>query len=267
MRIPVLLFAGALVVLVGAIARPLERQRVPQPAGVVVLAIDTSESMKATDIQPTRLDAAKQAATDFIDGLAKGSQVGLVTYSDHAEVLARPTIDHETVIEAIQRIRAGGATALGDALSEALTMARAAVPTGTGPDGRPNAAILLLADGENSAGNTKPLDAAAQAAEQGVPVYTVSLGTAHGELVYGDGAHVPVPAHPSTLRNISQATGGQSFQAPTSPELLRIYDAMSSRFVTFTWQTGEVTWLFALASIPLVAVAAGLSLALKGRFP
>jgi Ca-activated chloride channel family protein len=262
---PPLLFAGAFVVLVAGVARPQTTERLQTRPGTVVLTIDTSGSMHADDVVPTRLEAAKAQAAAFVRRLPADMAVGLVTYSSQAQVQVAPTADHGLVLSALEGLRADGGTALGEALAAAADLYAERAPA----DGaRGNGGVLLLADGRNSAGSVTPADAMASAAARDVPVYTIALGTPQGVLrSFGGRIEQPVPPDPETLRRISEATGGLSFEAATESELERIYRDMSDRFVLEVPRVREVTWAFALAAIPLVLAALGLSLAMRGRFP
>ncbi len=263
---PALLFALAVVLLVAGLARPQGSTRIAIHRGTVILAIDNSLSMYANDIQPTRMAAAKAAAIEFVRNLSPQFRVGLVTFSNTAEVRAQPTTDHAAVIAALERLKPDAGTALGEALAESVKLYEQQQSSGLDAT-QEGGGVLLLADGENSAGDVSPPDATALAANDQIPVYTVSLGTAEGTIIVR-GQSFKVPSHPSTLQAIASATGGEFFDAPTESDLLDVYRGMSSRFVAYAERTtGEITWVFGLLAIPLVALAIGLSLAFKGRFP
>jgi Ca-activated chloride channel homolog len=261
--LPPLLFACAFVVLVAGVARPQTTERTQTRPGTVVLTIDTSGSMRADDVDPSRLAAARTQASAFVQRLPADMAVSLVTYSSEVQVQVPPTTDHELVLAALQGLTAGGGTALGEALAASADVYAEGVP----PGGRANGGVLLLADGRNSTGDVTPATAMASAASGGVPVYTIALGTPDGVLRFAGGVEQPVPPDPQTLRRISEATGGLSFEAGTQIELERIYRDMSDRFVLEVPRTHEITWAFSLAAIPLLLAALGLSLGMRGRFP
>ena len=264
--LPTALFAGAYALLVLGVARPERTVLVPVTTGTVILVIDTSGSMKATDISPSRLAAAQADAAQLVSHLPPGFHIGVVSFSDRARVVAIPTTDHQVVEEAIGRLSAEGGTALGDGLADAVRQyhLQTILPATAGT--QPNGGILLLSDGENTSGTVEPAEAGSLAAASRVPVYTISLGTPEGVLVT-PGRDIPVPPHPESLAAIADATGGLAFEAPTASELEQIYLSMSTRFVGYTRRSDEVTWIVALIGLPLLLSAVGLSMASKGRFP
>jgi Ca-activated chloride channel homolog len=222
--------------------------------------MDVSGSMSATDVRPTRLAAAQQAATGFVRRLPGRFRVGLVTFGDTAQMLARPTTDREVVDEQIASLRAGGATAMGDGLQLALNVQRSASPL----------MVLLLSDGANAQSRTRPLDAAALARRLRVPVFTVALGTDSGRIDLpdpdGQPHSIPVPPDRATLQQIADTTGARFFAAPTSRQLRSAYAKLGSR-IGYVKQQREVTALFAGAGLLLMVAAAALSLDWFNRLP
>ena len=201
-HLPAALYLLAVSALAIGLARPTMIVPTPRDDATVILAIDISGSMKAEDVAPTRLDAARSAAQDFVDGLPASVRVGLVAFATRPVTLVAPTADRAAVRAAIDGLTPRDGTAMGDALMQVLDLAEAVrmggrdgsspsgdtVPGGdapTGGSGSPVAAILL-SDGANSAGDTEPLDAAQRAASLGVPIYTIALGTAAGTVEVTD---------------------------------------------------------------------------------
>jgi Ca-activated chloride channel homolog len=272
--IPPTLFVVAVISLLLALARPHATVYVPREEATVVLALDSSASMREADVEPSRLGAAKQAATAFIRQLPERFQVGLVSFSGQAQILAQPTTDRVTVSEGIASLRPDGTTAIGDAIVEALGMdprshrqhsRRPAAPR----DRRPLAAILLLSDGSNTAGRIGPVAAAAQAAELGVPVFTIALGPPPEEVDKGAILPTPLPTSPpdyETLGKVASLTDAVFFSAPTADQLEAIYERLGSK-LGLVKDHQEITFAFAAAGLVFAAASALLSTLWSGRFP
>jgi Ca-activated chloride channel homolog len=275
------LYLLALAALLASLARPNAPVLIPREQATVMLVMDISGSMGATDVHPTRLAAAQQAATGFVRRLPSRLRVGLVAFGDTAHLLARPTTDRDVVYEQIASLRAGGATAMGDGLELALDVERSAPALALGAarqrDFRPEPTgkqaplvVLLLSDGANAQSRTTPLDAAADARRLRVPVFTVALGTDAGriDLPSQDGQphSVPVPPDKATLRQIADTTGARFFAASTSRQLRSAYSKLGSR-IGFVKEQREVTALFAAAGLLLMVAAVALSLDWFNRLP
>jgi Ca-activated chloride channel family protein len=263
--------------------------------------MDVSGSMTATDVSPTRLAAAKQAANDFVDQLPPTVRVGLVAFSTAPRVLVEATTDRAAVHAAIDGLAARGGTALGDAIAASLEAAGLdpGTPTTPGSSADPGAsadpaapseapaasnpapsadpdapapvvATVLLSDGANSVGALEPIPAAELAAALDVPIYTIALGTAGGTVTVPDELGQPhvvnVPPDTETLAAIAELTGGRAFEAPTAADLAQIYDSLGSR-IGYTTETREVTQWFAAAGLLLVVAGAGLAAHWFNRFP
>lgn len=207
---------AALAVVVLAVAQPTRLESVPREEGVVVLAIDTSLSMTATDIAPSRLDAAIEGASAFVDDLPDGIEVGLVAFDGDARLLVSPTTDHASVVGAIGGLTTDERTATGEAVYTSLDAVAAAQGDGEVP-----AAIVLLSDGVATVGRSVT-DAASAAATAEVPVTTIAYGTPTGT-VQIDGAPIAVPADTATMVQVAEATGGSSFEATSAGELRDVY--------------------------------------------
>jgi Ca-activated chloride channel family protein len=215
-------FLLGLIALVTAFAQPAHATRTPVRQTTIVLAVDVSGSMAATDVVPNRLEAAKQAASAFVKLLPARFDVGLVAFDRTASAVVAPTNDHASVSSAIAELRLGGGTAIGEAIYTALgTLAATPQPV----NGQPSPArIVLMSDGATNSGRSN--DEAAQAAAAAhVPITTIAYGTDNGQLVMG-GRVLDVPADKAALQKIADQTGGRYFQAASSGELQRVYDAI-----------------------------------------
>jgi Ca-activated chloride channel family protein len=292
-HLPPVLYLGAIGALVLALARPSMTLAVPREEATIIMTMDVSGSMKATDVAPSRLAAAQKAASDFVDQLPHSFQVGLVVFSTEPRVAVSPTTDRVALHKALDSLAAEGGTALGDAITTSLDAAGAVTPTSPtvpSPDPAPSAgpsadpspsaespsdepplvATVLLSDGANSTGQLEPLDAAERAAALGVPVYTIALGTQDGVVQVpnrqGQLQTLEVPPDTETLAEIAETTGARFFDAPTAQDLAQIYENLGSR-VGFTEEQREVTQLFAAAGLLFVLAGAGLAAHWFNRFP
>jgi Ca-activated chloride channel family protein len=295
-HVPTALYLVAIAALGFALARPSMTIAAPREEATVMLTMDTSRSMLATDVAPDRLTAAKAAASSFIDRLPSGFRVGLVAFSTEARLVVAPTADRGQLRAALNSLRADGGTALGDAIALSVDAADlaagttghpAAAPSSPSPDspppgpegspgsaadegGAPLVATVLLSDGKSSTGQLEPLDAATEAAARGVPVYTIALGTASGTVEVQDNLGrtetIQVPPDTATLAAIAKATGARFFEAPTSEDLAAIYEGLGSR-VGFTMEQQEVTQWFAAGALLMVLAGAGLAAFWFNRIP
>jgi Ca-activated chloride channel family protein len=286
-HVPPALFLAAVAALAVSLARPHMNIRVPKEEATVVLVMDISGSMNATDVEPTRLEAAQTAAGSFLDDVPEKFRIGIVSFSASATLNLPPTTDRMLAHEVVDRLRANGGTAMGDALVLALDATvdlesiDTLAPTTTGsqpPAGetaakgtRPPTAILLLSDGANTLGRTQPFDAAAQAKELGIPIFTVALGTPDGTVEVpgqrGGGSRlVRVPPDEETLKAISEETGGEFYAALSNEQLQNVYKKLSSK-IGYDTRQREVSWAFGAAAGVLMLAGAGLSLAWFNRFP
>jgi Ca-activated chloride channel family protein len=266
-HLPPVFALAALAALLVALARPQMVVAVPRDQATVVLAMDNSASMTATDVEPTRLDAAKSAASSFLDKLPARFRVGLVSFSSGASMLHEPTEDREAVSSSLEGLQSKVGTAIGDAILASVQLAPEEDPQA--PDTKPLFAVLLLSDGANSAG-IDPLEAVEVAKEAGVPVYTIALGTETGSIDLPDEFGVlrpfPVPPDPETLRQIAEETGGRFFEAPSEADLQAVYEEIGSQVATED-EERELTAAFAGAGALFLVVGAGLSLLWFGRIP
>ena len=256
--IPPALLALSLAGLVTALARPEATIAVPVERASVMLVTDTSGSMNAGDVSPTRLAAAQNAASRFLDRVPKSLQTGLVAYADGPTTVVRPTQDHEEVKTTLNALTADGGTATGDALDAALTA------LGKRDSKSPPAAIVLLSDGASKTGQD-PAEVARQAKALGVPIYTVALGTADGVVQQG-GQVLSVAPDPEALAEVAQISGGRAFAAEDSDALDQVYETLGSRIGTKK-EKKEISAGFAAAGLLLLGGAAFTSLRWRGRLP
>ncbi|MFN2502973.1 MAG: VWA domain-containing protein, partial [Acidimicrobiales bacterium] len=218
-HVPAAAFLLALMAFTTAFARPSRPMKVPRERAVVIMAIDTSLSMEATDVAPTRIAAAKEAAFSFVDLLPDRLNLGLVSFAGTAQVVVAPTTDHSLVKRSITNLPLGPRTAIGEAVFLSL-QAIATAPTEPN-QARPPARIVLMSDGETTVG--RPNELAAEAASDArIPVHTIAFGTDEGT-VSVEGRLVPVPVNRDALGQLAEATGGTAFEAASEKELRQVY--------------------------------------------
>jgi Ca-activated chloride channel homolog len=242
-------YGVALTALLVALAKPQATVAVPTEQARVMIVTDRSGSMLSKDVKPTRLAAAKKAASTFLDEIPDSVRVGAIAFNQRPDVLQSPTRDHDAVREAVQSVTAAGSTATGDAIEGAL-----ASLTGKAP-----AAIVLLSDGKSVRGSD-PLAAAEKAKQRKIPIYTVALGTANGTIKNGQ----RVPPDPQTLAQIAKTTGGRAFAASDLRSLNQVYKRLGSQVATEK-RKREVTSLFAGGAFVLMALSALSSIRWFGR--
>lgn len=271
-------YLAALVLLVLGMARPVIATEVPNTP-TIMLAVDVSYSMNATDVSPNRLAAAEDAAARFVDVVPQGTRLGLIAFASTAQVLVPPTDRLDTVRAAIHQLRLGPGTAIGEAIyaalaqlpeaaSPAASVAPSASPGGSATGQTPAApaagAIVLLSDGQTTVGRPDA-EAAAAAAAAGVPVSTIAFGTPNGKVtVQGETVSVPVDA--AALQAIAKTTGGQFFTAATADQVRAAFEDLG-KAVGSTTEDREVTDYLVAAALGAAVVAAGASLAWFSRLP
>ena len=259
-----ILALGALALLVVGVARPHVVRDVTRDEATIVLAIDTSRSMAATDVQPTRFAAAKQAALAFLDEVPDNYNVGIVSFSTSADPVLPPTIDREAARTALSELRLGSGTAIGTAITRSVDLAldQADGQAKPQPGERSPAAVLLLSDGAQTAGDIRPGPAAQRARRLGVPVSTVALGTGNAVVEVprpgGLKERVVVAPDVQTLRVIAQATGGSFSEAPSAARLESVYRELGTRLARDRKRV-EVTSAFAAGGAVLLLVGSTLS--------
>jgi Ca-activated chloride channel homolog len=261
------LFLLALAALLVGFARPSMTRLADREEATIVLVIDVSGSMQAEDVEPTRLEAAQAVVRDFLKGLPERFQVGVVAFSETAEVAAPATDDRQLAIDAIDYLYPQRGTAIGDALARGVEVARAAEP-GQGGIERP-AAILMLSDGSQTEGLLLPREGAARAKSFKIPIFTVALGTPEGIVEFnrfGGTRIIPVPPDKETLRQIAATTGGRSYEAESVGDLREAYEKMGS-LVSQVERKQEVTFAFLAGGLVLLLAAAAVAVVTFPRLP
>ena len=278
----------ALAVLCVAVARPHATVLVPKERAAIILVLDTSGSMQAEDVRPTRFLAAQRAVRTFLDRVPPKIRVGMVAFSGDAEVAAPPTTDRFMLQRSLENIRSfpiNGGTAIGDALASAVDLAEQAVsgrpykpgavssiaPSLSAPkpaDTRRLVSILFLSDGHQTRGTLQPLEGAQRAKDARIPVYTVALGTPGGTLghEFGTSHPIPVPPDPATLAAIADTTGGKFFDAQSAGALQAAYSKLGSSLGRRPGKT-EVTYAFLIGAAGLLLAAGFLSALWSPRLP
>ena len=289
-HLPIVVYLLALAVAALAAARPTALVTLPSQQRTIILAIDVSLSMRASDVQPNRLAAAQAAAKEFIRDQPTDVRLGVVSFAGTAAVVQQPTKNKDDLLEAIDRLQLDRHTAIGSGIIVAVAALfpdagidiesfggpnawnriPREVPKPKAPDFKPvppgsnaNAAIILLTDGRRTIG-PDPLQAARLAADRGVRIYTVGFGNANGAPVQVEGYSIYMMFDEETLKAIAALTNAEYFQASSGAELKKIYDTLTAKFVLQREQT-EITAFFAAAAAALVVAAAALSLAWFNR--
>ncbi|MDM0069522.1 MULTISPECIES: VWA domain-containing protein [Variovorax] len=285
-HIPPLLFLLALTAMLIAAARPMAVVVLPSNQQTIILAMDVSGSMRAADVQPNRLVAAQEAAKSFLKELPRTVKVGIVAFAGSAQVAQLPTTNRDDLVTAIDSFQLQRATATGNAIVVSLAtlfpdagidisdfspksrqtgvaIDRAGKPppkefTPVAPGSYTSAAIIMLTDGQRTTG-VDPLDAAKVAAERGVRVYTVGIGTVDGETIGFEGWSMRVRLDEETLKAIANKTSAEYFYAGTANDLKKVYNTLSSRLTVEKKET-EISALFAMGAAALALLSAGLSL-------
>jgi Ca-activated chloride channel homolog len=284
-HLPPALFLLGLAALACAATRPVARVPLPWARSIILLAMDVSLSMRVTDVQPSRIEAAQDAAKTFLRELPKNVEVGLVTFAGSTQVAQRATLDREALVTAIDGFQMQVGTAVGNAIVVCLSelfpedhldvgeMTFGRKPQGRGLDDRAkppprqvtpvapgsyaSAAIILLSDGRRTTG-VDTLEAAKMAADRGVRIYVIGLGTVNGDAATRDGLPIYMQLDEPTLREVARMTGGEYHHAGTAETLRSVYQNLGSRVQVLTRET-EVTGLLALVAALLLATSAGLS--------
>ncbi|NWG76174.1 MAG: VWA domain-containing protein [Rubrivivax sp.] len=283
-HVPPALLLLAITAMLFATARPTAVITLPLAEQTIILAMDVSGSMRATDVQPNRLEAMQAAGKAFLEDLPRNVRVGVVSFAGTAAIVQPPTFSREDVVAAIDRFQLQRATAIGSGLilSLAAMFPDAGIDvsniTGArpmpGPLGQPQAdkpaftpvepgsyasgAIILLTDGQRTTG-PDPIEAAQMAAQRGVKVYTVGIGTKEGDTIGFEGWTMRVRLDEDTLKEIAQITRAEYFYAGTAEDLKQVYENLSSRMVMEKKET-EISGLVAGLGALLTLLAAGLSI-------
>ena len=274
------LLLGTIALLCVAVARPRLSLASTSDLATVVLVVDVSVSMNATDVAPSRLEAARAAITSFVDHVPGRVKVGLVAFSDDSSVLTAPTTDRQALKAGIASLAPGFGTAIGDAVARGVELVRSStggnIPAaGESVDGAPFdggppiGAIVLLSDGAQTRGVLQPDEGARVAQQAGVPVYTIALGTDQGTVTlrrFGEEMTVLVPPDRETLARIAETTGGSTFEATDAERLRKVYSGLGS-LVAQTSKPREVTAAFLALAAVMLAGAIGLAALSAPRLP
>jgi Ca-activated chloride channel homolog len=287
-HVPAILFLLGVTVGILALARPLATISLPSTRGTVILAIDISGSMRATDISPSRLEAAKEAAREFVAKQPPRVRIGVVAFSGTSDLVQAPTTGREDILAAINRLYTQRGTAIGsgilvslDAIFEDLQpqqpssnteVGNPLVPAEPTPDPPPvppgsntSSVIVLLTDGQSNQG-PDPMDAAQKAADRGIRIFTVGIGSEEGATIGFEGRYFRVGLDEETLKRISHNTGGAYYKANSEDQLVGIYRSLSSRLIVGK-DTTEVTALFTAAAIGILLLGGILSVIWFSRMP
>jgi len=266
-HLPIAILLVALTAMIVGVARPRANVTVSRKEATIILALDVSRSMSAKDVKPTRLQAARTAASAFLAQVPKAFRIGVVAIGSNAVVALPPTVDRPLAQQSLATLRRSEGTALGDAIALALqvgqrqrTSSGEPIPT----------AVVVISDGANQGSRTSPQTAAARARALHIPVYTVLVGTPNGiverTLTGGFREQIRVPADPNTLRAIARTTRGEFFAAPTASRLRDVYEQLGTRLGHHK-QSREISDLFAGGSAALMLVGGALSALWFRRIP
>ena len=254
-----------------ALAEPSRDVRVPRNRAVIMLVIDVSQSMLATDVTPNRLAAAERAAHQFAEHVTPGVNLGLIAFAGTANVLVSPTPDHHATVKALDNLRPADSTAAGQAIFAALQAIQTVNAVLMGPDDKlPPARIVLLSDGkENKPGNPNNTDGAYTAARaartQGVPISTIAFGTATGHVAVKNET-VPVPVDDDMMKAIAQLSGGQTSTAGTIDELNNKFSAVQDQ-MGFQMTRGSASAGWLRLAVIVAGIGAALALLINRRLP
>ena len=262
-HLPAAAFLLAMVALIMGFAVPARDSKVPKERATIMLALDTSLSMQATDVAPTRIQAAQSAAKSFVDELPARINVGLVTFNGNASLAVSPTTDRQAVKTAIDNAQLGERTAIGEAIFSSLDALKQ-VPAQDGT--KVPARIVLMTDGTTTDGRSN--DQAVTAAKQAnVPVTTIAFGTDHGTItIPQEPLPIPVPVDKEALKSISADTGGRNYAAASEAQLKQVYDNIGSS-VGYVTEQRQVTVWFIAAALALLLLTGALSLIWFQRLP
>ncbi len=248
-----------------AFAQPKAEVDVPRDRATIVLTIDVSLSMQATDVAPNRLDAAKSAAKEFLQMLPAGFNVSLVRFAGTAAVVVPPTSDRGTVAAAIDNLQVAPYTAIGEGIYSSLDAIAQAPPDPNDPNATAPGAIVLLSDGFTNIGRDSA-DAAKESKTENIPIYTIAYGTANGYLIGDGGQREPVPVNHAELSQVARLSGGKKFSAGSSEELRQVY-ASIARSVGYVKADQEVTETYAGYAVAFSVLAVLAMMSLAARWP
>jgi Ca-activated chloride channel family protein len=280
-HIPAVIFLAGVTILLLSLARPQATVSLPKLEGTVILTFDVSGSMAADDIQPTRMEAAKAAARSFVEDQPSGILIGVVAFSDGGLTVQAPTADRESTLATIERLVPRRGTSVGNGILVALNtiavnagdppiidtsrLASTEEPLPTPQGWYPSSVIILLSDGENNE-NPDPVIVADLAADLGVRIYTVGVGSAEGAIIDVEGLTIHSQLNEPVLQEISIATGGQYYYAGDEKELRRIYNDLEPK-LSVRPEEMELTSIFAGIGVLVFLIGGALSLLWFGHVP
>ncbi|MCG8918378.1 VWA domain-containing protein [Actinokineospora sp. PR83] len=268
---PAVVLILALVLLTVAMAGPTAEQKVPRNRATVVLVIDVSLSMEATDVAPTRLEAAKVAAKSFAEGLTPGVNLGLITFAGTATVLVAPTTDRAGVARSIDNLKLAQSTATGEAIFAALQSIEGFSSVVGGPEGPPPARIVLMSDGKQTIPTESEDDprgsftAARAAADKKIPITTISFGTADGTVEI-EGRPQSVAVDDAAMEEIAQLSGGDFYRAATADQLRKVYDTLGEQ-IGYEIKQADASRPWLILGTLLALLSAAGSLVIGQRLP
>jgi Ca-activated chloride channel homolog len=269
-HIPAVLLAVSLVLFTIALAGPTQDLRIPRNRAVVMLVIDVSQSMRATDVEPSRMAAAQEASKQFVDELTPGINLGVIAYAGTATVLVSPTTNRDASKRAIDNLQVADRTATGEAIFTALSAISTVGAVIGGGDTPPPAHIVLFSDGKETSpsnpDNPKGAYTAARSAkDQGVPISTISFGTPNGTVEVNN-ERVPVPVDPEMMKKIAQLSGGESYTAADTAELKKVYSTLQEQ-IGYETTRGEASIGWLRLGALVAALAALAALLINRRLP
>jgi Ca-activated chloride channel family protein len=261
-HVPAALFVAAFVLLTVGLAGPTAEAKVPRNRATVMLVLDVSNSMVATDIQPSRIKAAQASAKSFVRNMTPGVNLGLETFGGSATINVSPATERQPVLDSIDAIKLLPGTATGDAIAAAL---QAISQFGRIiPGGPPPAAIVLMSDGKQTVGRSE-FEAAKDAKAQKVPIYTISFGTLDG-VIELEGQRIPVPVDDDSLHQLADDTDGQFFKADSNQKLQEVYDRLGEQIGYETTERDVSKPFFSFGALAAI-LAAGTALVISQRLP
>ncbi|HEX4247879.1 MAG TPA: VWA domain-containing protein [Pseudonocardia sp.] len=264
-HVPAALLMVALLLLTVGLAGPTAQTKVPRNKATVLLVIDVSLSMQATDVSPSRLRAAQDAASKFVRGMPPTINLGLESFAGTPAILVPPTTDRDAVVGQIQTLKLAESTATGEALAAALNAIDAfntQIPGSEG--GPPPARIVLMSDGKQTVGQDE-FAMAAKAGQHHVPVSTISFGTPYGSIDL-DGRQIPVPVDDPSLAQVAQMSGGQFYPAQSNAELHQVYDTLGEQ-IGYQTVHADVSKPWYVLGTLICLLAAGLAIGRSQRLP
>ena len=270
-HLPAIVLVGALMLLTTAMAGPTAEQWVPRNRATVILVIDVSLSMQATDVKPTRLHAAQVSAKSFTQGLTQGINLGLISFAGTATVLVGPTTDRAPVSNAIDNLKLAQSTATGEAIFAALQSIEGFSQVVGGPQGPPPARIVLMSDGKQTIPTPNGDDprgaftAARAAADKKIPISTISYGTEQGEVSIENKTQL-VPVDDESMREIAEVSGGEFYKAATAEQLRAVYDTLGEQ-IGYETKDADASRPWLMLGTIAALLSAGCALMISQRIP